>query len=237
VVVFIGFLVMLGLFLRIGTFPLVCVVAWLPFLPAWFWDALARRRVPESPGPADDAAPAASGLSPFASTLVVLCLAYVVLCNVLTLQTGFSLSLVKGIGIEQSWGMFAPYPTRKDGWYVVDARLQNGKEVDPFRGGPVSWEKPERISAIYPSARWAAYLSLLAPEEYQNQIVPGRYSSYAPHFANYLGSRWNAEHTGGEIVESVEVYYMLRYIRSDYTATPVQKVSLAKVKRDPDETK
>ena len=52
----IAFHVMLGLFLRLGTFPLACVVAWLPFLAASFWDGLrrlAKRRSPEdSPQPA-----------------------------------------------------------------------------------------------------------------------------------------------------------------------------------------
>jgi hypothetical protein len=207
VAVMIAFHVMLGLSLRLGTFSLVCVVAWLPFLPAWLWGLAARPAdaVPEKPA-------AAPTLSPLANAVVLLGLTYVFVFNLMALREGFSLSVVRGIGLEQSWGMFAPYPSPLDGWYVVEARLEDGRTVDPFRGGPVRWDKPEMISAIYPSARWAGYLSLLT----QPQFRP-----YLGYFADYLGRRWNAEHDKGEAAESVEVYYMLRYIRQD---APPQKV-------------
>jgi hypothetical protein len=234
VALMIAFHVLLGISLRLGTFPLVCVAAWLPFLPAWFWDGFGGRlrrwvaRRPAEPGKATESA-APAGLSPLATVIVLLSLAYVIVCNGRGLSGAFSLSHVKGIGIEQSWGMFAPFPARKDGWYVVEARLKDGRTVDPFRGGPVSWEKPERISAILPSARWAAYLSLLAPSEHNGTLLPGPYAQYWPYFANSLGRRWNAEHKGGEAAESVEVYYMLRYIRPDFSMTPPRKVFLTRV--------
>jgi hypothetical protein len=247
VALMIVFHVMLGLFLRLGTFPLACAVAWLPFLPAPFWDALLPRlrrlgpRRPQAlpaPSASEGAVPslalgagekttdAASppGLSPIATTLAVVALAYIVFCNVQGLRTGFVLSLVKGVGVEQSWGMFAPRPSRDDGWYVVVGRREDGTEVDPFRGGPVSWDPPERISALYPNVRWAAYLTALH--------WPGD-ERFQPLFANYLGQHWNAHHGGGEAVESVEVYYMLRFIRPDFTTTPPQKVLLARVERAP----
>jgi len=225
VAVMVAFHVMLGLSLRLGTFPLVCVVAWLPFLPAGFWDALRPRlRQFVSRGPADEPAkpavetpPAPVGLSPLATALVVLCLAYVSVYNWQALQSGFSLSVVRGIGLEQSWGMFAPYPSRLDGWYVVEARLKDGQAIDPFRGAPVSWEKPEPISTIYPNMRWAAYLL---------QLTKPEFALYRSYFADYLRDRWNAEHAGDEAVQSVEVYYMLRYIQPDHTATPPEKVRL-----------
>ncbi|HKI38576.1 MAG TPA: HTTM domain-containing protein [Gemmataceae bacterium] len=236
VALMIAFHVLLGLAMRLGTFPLVCVVAWLPFLPAWFWDDLvprlgrfvSRRSATDPAKPAEAATAAPASLSPLATGVVVLCLAYVCLCNVLALQEeggGFILARIKGIGIDQAWGMFAPFPNREDGWYVVEARLQNGTTVDPFRGGPVIWEKPPRISALYPSIRWAAYLSLLRRDEYD---------LYRPYFANYLGHRWNTEHVGGETAESVEVYYMLRFIQPDYTATEPKKRLLVRLQREPD---
>jgi hypothetical protein len=242
VALMIAFHVMLGLFLRLGTFPLACAVAWLPFLPAPFWDALlprlrrlvGRRALP-APSATEGADPSlapgagkgitnAPSLSPIAAALVVVSLAYVVYCNVQGLRHGFVLGVVKGVGVEQSWGMFAPQPSRDDGWYVVVGRQEDGKEVDPFRNGPVSWDPPARISALYPSARWAAYLTAIH--------WPGN-ERFQPLFANYLGQHWNANHSGGEAVESVEVYYMLRFIRPDYTATPAQKVLLAQVERAP----
>jgi hypothetical protein len=227
VALFIAFHVLLGLFLRLGTFSLVCVVAWLPFLPAWFWDSAAARvlrlitrRPTAQPGQPTGGA---AGLSPLATAVVLLALAYVFLCNWLALREGFSLSLVRGIGLEQSWGMFAPYPNREDGWYVVVGTLKDGATVDPLRRGPVSWDKPEMISATYPSARWAAYLLLLSRPAY---------AAYRPYFADYLGRHWNGEHQGSETMESIEVYYMLRFIQPDHTATPPEKVLLTRLGRE-----
>jgi hypothetical protein len=231
VILMIAFHVQLGLFLRLGTFPLACVVAWLPFLPASFWDGLLRRlrglvtrRAPEPLPPATDTPAAVASLSPLTSAMVVVSLAYVVLSNVQGLRNGFVLSLVKGVGIEQSWGMFAPQPSREDGWYVVVGRREDGTDVDPFRDAPVNWDKPERISALYPNVRWAAYLSVLHWQGYDR---------YRPFFADYLGRHWNARHVGGEAVESVEVYYVLRFIRPDFTTTPPERVLLARVERAP----
>jgi hypothetical protein len=37
---------------------------------------------------------------------------------------------------------------------VIPGKLKNGAEVDLFRGGsPVSWEKPDVVSAEYPDHR------------------------------------------------------------------------------------
>jgi hypothetical protein len=230
VAVMIAFHILLGLGLRLGTFPLACIVAWLPFLPASFWDGLLSRlrrllrRPPEDTSAEAAGAPAPPALSTMATTLVVVSFVYVVLCNVNGLLNGFTLSLVRGVGVEQSWGMFAPFPNRDDGWYVVVGREEDGKEVDPFRGAPVSWEKPQRISALYPSVRWAAYLLLIHQ--------PG-YTQYAPFFAKSLLVSWNERHGGGEALKSVQVYYMLRFIQPDHTATEPKKELLAEFEPAP----
>ena len=149
-------------------------------------------------------------------------LAYVALFNLLALSGGgIDPSAVRGLGLEQSWGMFAPRPNPEDGWFVVVGKQNNGKEVDLLRGGPVSWGEPESFAALYPNVRWAAYaVALTRPVD----------EPYRPYFAAYLGRRWNAGHTGGEAVKSIEVYYMLRYIRQpDHTATPPEKVRLVRL--------
>ena len=34
--------------------------------------------------------------------------------------------------LEQYWNMFAPYPLRDDGWYVIDGTLSDGQKFDVF---------------------------------------------------------------------------------------------------------
>jgi hypothetical protein len=220
VALMIAFHVLLGLSMRLGIFPLICVAAWLPFLPAWFWDVLRRRRASAA---ALVPTATAGQLSPLTTAVVLLCFAAICVSNVQWLHGGFILTQVKGIGIDQTWGMFAPRPSDEDGWYVVELQLRNGSRVDAFRGGPVVWDKPERISSSYPSMRWAAYLSML--KRTGNELN-------RPYFADYLLRHWNKNYSGDEMAESVEVYYMLRYLRPDYTATDPQKHLMVKVTRD-----
>jgi hypothetical protein len=225
VAVMIVFHILLGLALRLGTFPLVCVVAWLPFLPPWFWESVDPRlrrllRQP-GPGPAKEPLPAPCGLSPLSAVIVVLCLIYVFAYNLLALgKPATSAALVRGLGLDQAWPMFAPAPTQEDGWYVVRASLRDGSTVDPFRDGPVSWDKPDMVSATYPSARWAAYASAL--------LNPAN-AALRPYFGDYLRRRWDAEHPDSQAAERVEVYYMLRLVQPDHRATATEKVLLARV--------
>src|SRR6185503_12592868 len=56
-----------------------------------------------------------------------------------------SLSVITGL--DQLWNMFAPFPAKDDGWYVVPGTLRDGKQIDVFRGGKeVSFDKPAYAS-------------------------------------------------------------------------------------------
>src|SRR5262249_20076294 len=105
-------------------------------------------------------------------------------------------------GLGQMWDMFAPYPLRDDGWYVVVGTLEDGREVDLFRGGaPVTWDKPPLISATYRNTRWRKYLTNLWRQEF---------ASNRELYASYLWRDWNARHGPGERVERVEVFFLLK---------------------------
>jgi hypothetical protein len=232
IAVMIAFHIMLGLSLRLGTFSLVCAVAWLPFLPAWFWDnSLARlwhragRPADAEPvKPAAEAPLGAAPLPPLATAIVLAGLAYVTLFNLMALWGGgINPSAVSGLGLEQSWGMFAPRPNREDGWFVVVGKQNDGGEVDLLRGGPVSWGEPESFTSLYPNMRWAAYaVALTRPDN----------AAYLPYFAAYLRRHWNSGHKGGEVGKSIEVYYMLRLIQDDGTKAPPRKLPIVRVEAE-----
>jgi hypothetical protein len=58
-------------------------------------------------------------------------------------------------GLYQRWGVFVDMPRILDGWFVVEARLSDGHEVDLFQGNdPVSWAKPYTPFQHYRSFRW-----------------------------------------------------------------------------------
>jgi predicted DCC family thiol-disulfide oxidoreductase YuxK len=104
--------------------------------------------------------------------------------------------------IDQYWNMFAPFPSREDGWYVIPARRVDGREFDLFRPDrpAVSYEKPAVVSAEWKNIRWHKYFERLWEVSFaSNRLYYGR----------WLCREWNRTHSGGEQVESFQIIYML----------------------------
>lgn len=119
--------------------------------------------------------------------------------------------------LDQSWSIFAPGPPRDDGWYVIPGRLQNGSEVDIFRGGnPVSWDKPSLglRGTIYNNMQWRTYFINL------NRAIGQR---LYPFYGQYLCRTWNTKHTGEQSLKSFDVYFM-----DERTVPPGEKQTVQK---------
>ena len=224
VLTFICFHLGLGVTLELGLFPLISGTAWIAFLPGWFWDHWFRRtarfalgaRNPLSRPWVEDRLQRLpqrafrTGLHPAAQVFAGLCLLYVFLWNVRSLdfnryETYFSQKL-NWIGeilrLDQYWNLFAPFPMSDHGWYVIPAKLGDGTEVDLFNdGAPVTWTKPALVSAAYKNDRWRKYLVNLWMQENSNQRVL---------YASYLVRKWNREHGGDKYVSHVTMNFMLQ---------------------------
>lgn len=201
-----------GLCLAIGIFPTICVVAWIPFFPTWFWDRLTKQQTPENllSSPKELFNPFPLQLHRVEASFVALCLVYTAYLNVQNVfPSAGNLPLIgqqwkhlgKALHINQHWPMFS-VPLYDDGWYVMAGTLVNGRVVDLFRPTqPFSWEEPPLGSAHYPNARWRKYIMNLWSKAY----IPQR-----PLFAQYLAREWDKTHLETEQVASVDVYYILR---------------------------
>jgi hypothetical protein len=192
-----------GLCFSLGMFPFMSAVAWLVFIPSWFWVRLERRF--------GGALPEATGveLSPsrLSNVIAGLCFALVLALNVHSVPAMQHMvpsvldRLGRAMRLEQSWGMFT---TDKipHGWFVVPGRLANGEEVDLLGGGgPVPWTQPELVTAIYPSSRWIQLLHGYP------QLAD---SPYWPSFAAYFCDAWNSRHDGDQRVERLSIGYVYR---------------------------
>jgi hypothetical protein len=97
--------------------------------------------------------------------------------------------------------MFAN-PLKYDGWFVVVARLSDGRVVDLLRNGQAadwdSYTKPERIYRRYPNHRW---------RKLYRHLATGRASYLAPSLCRYLASDWNRSHPEAA-ADTVELHYM-----------------------------
>jgi hypothetical protein len=103
--------------------------------------------------------------------------------------------------LDQHWTLFAPHPYTDDGWDVIVGHLSDGSTVDLFRNGaPISYEKPTDVYAIY-------YYSHV--REYTLELRRPQNEPYRKYYAQYLCATWNAVHTGGQHLDTLEHIFML----------------------------
>jgi len=123
-------------------------------------------------------------------------------------------------GLDQSWNMFAPFPAKDDGWYVIPGKLRNGSTVDLFRTGkPVSFSKPNYASFEFKNHRWVKFHENLRSRPF---LQPG--------YARQLCRDWNRRHRQGETLAELEIIYVLEITQPAPEYSPIEKQSKYKYK-------
>jgi hypothetical protein len=125
--------------------------------------------------------------------------------------------IASALRIDQQWNMFAPYPLKDDGWYVIPGTLVNGTEVDVFAGGkPVTWEKPKLVAYTYKNQRWQKYMMNLWSRDF---------SKFREFYGKYHCRSWNEAHKEDERLDRFTIYFM-REDTLPHGEAPPEKVSL-----------
>ncbi|MBP2250009.1 hypothetical protein J2754_000306 [Halarchaeum solikamskense] len=185
----------------VGIFPLVDLVALLPFVPSFVWDGVERRldrsRLPAVTGALADRLPTPRAVAPALPAgarraarrglAVVVCVLLVAMCAWNAASLGYA-----DLGTEgrvdpgqYGWNMFAPDPVTTEVWYVAPAETTGGERVDAITGEAVSWAPPPSFERQYPTARWRKLL-----RNAHKRDLAGVQRAYA----GYLCTRWNAAH-------------------------------------------
>lgn len=102
--------------------------------------------------------------------------------------------------MEQSWKLFAPYPSTDGGEFRIIAMLPRGIELDAFTAGAVDLN-PSNISDTYHGPKWRKFLSHLWMKSY---------SEYRPNLAKYFCRK--LEHLQ---IEGIQMNYYLYQITTD----------------------
>src|SRR5581483_8622060 len=221
----------------------ISAVGWLPFLPSWFWERLARpwNRVPKPRFSlprsryADalwnvllQLKPSPIRTQPHRLMQVVagFFLLYVFLWNLRELDRKRYERLLPDslnwIGeltrLDQNWGMFAPNPLAEHGWLVIPAELKDGSEIDLMQEvSPVSWEKPPLISATYKDDRWRRYLMNLCAAQYEG---------FRFYYVQYLYRQWSQVFTGDRQIRRISIYFMQQRALPGYKLSPWERIPL-----------
>ena len=172
----------------------------------------------------------------WATVVAVWCVLYIFAWNVMVLpwQTFTMPKPLRTAGLllrlDQQWNMFAPFPMKDDGWYIIAARMHDGSIIDLFnKNHPVlqdkftfaksTADKPAYVSAMYRGERWRKYM--------MNISIEG-YSGYRRYYARYLCHAWNTSHFYSRRIDEVELIFMLERTEPDYRLSAVERKSFLK---------
>lgn len=219
---FIGLHFSLFLTMYLGLFPWICMVAWLLFLPAAFWN-LVEKILPKALWsvrvdrflfrflPEPYIWQSSAWMRQVALITVAACLFGTTVWNARAITAkGFKIPesiryFMLPLRLDQNWNMFAPRPMRTDGWFVVDGILKDGTSMDTWNGqSPVSFEKPENMFEWYRSTQWRKYLTNL-----WNTDDPDKDLQLA--FGKYVCREWNdltGKRPNGELLQKYDLYFM-----------------------------
>lgn len=96
-------------------------------------------------------------------------------------------------GLLQNWQLFAPYPFREDGWYVIEGITADGRSMDLEKDGKLpSWDKPLSVAATFKNQRWRRY--------YQN-LWQRANPRHIPYFCMWQMHHWNSAHPDRQVAK------------------------------------
>ncbi len=140
-----------AIFLWLDTFPMIASALVLGLIPASLWR--------DKTAPIDRPAPCRTR-----TRIGAMLIGYVVALNVLSVARPGALSIAAApaelLGIDQRWTMFAPSPSRVDGWFVVEARTTTGS-TDLLTGRPLTWSIPASFREGLRTTRELVYMRRL----------------------------------------------------------------------------
>lgn len=206
------FQLMLAFTFCLGLFPFVSIAIMLAFIPRSSWENGLMKRIFGRWKPDKKLESRARRSIKALNITIVGLVVFMILMNISTLRNPpFSLGkahiFARAIGMEQKWSMFGPFPDTDDGWFVIEANLENGETVDlmPFLMGkpesnPPDWEKPEVVHKQFNTARWSGYMWLLWLYDYEY---------LRPYLADYLCRKWASEYPEKPAIREMVIWFML----------------------------
>lgn len=116
---------------------------------------------------------------------------------------GHARAAVQLVGLWQGWGMFAPYPSKVDGWIVVPGVFEDGTSYNLMDGEEVNTAQMQRWY-FGPDARWKKFTSNLYRRSYPDLLQA---------WASYYCRTFNEDRREGERLATLEIH---AYTRRSY---------------------
>ena len=122
---------------------------------------------------------------------------------------GIADSVADSVRLGQGWSMFAPQPSRLDGWFVARGTTRDGRVVDVLhnREGEPDTKRPESLAREHSTYRW---------EHYRMFLLNPANAKYRPYYARYLCRVWNDDPSHAEKISTVELYFNGELVPPNY---------------------
>lgn len=204
--------------MTVGLFSYVAIAVWMSMLPTEFWRFL---RIPDpavAPSRHDSSVSRSRRIGRrVAAGVCLAALAIAVYWNVANEVSRRPLNLYDGLlryaahvtTLRQSWGVFGR-PPRQDSWFVYQARLKNGEQVDLLSGdSEILTNKPPLASRQFANHRW---------RKLHHRLRSEASAAYRQPLADYMRRQWNATHGPDEQVVRLDFYLFTQSF--DLTGNP-----------------
>jgi predicted DCC family thiol-disulfide oxidoreductase YuxK len=161
---------------------------------AWLWQSRDVRFIP------------GRALQAMAGAFVIAVLAWN-LATIQVLPKGVMSALApsfRTLRIDQLWDMFAPQPSRLDGWTVFPGELENGQRVDVLKPRQaLDWNRPARPNQ-HENVRWHTL---------RWRLLALRSEPLFEGYGRYLCREWNRRATPGERLLRFDMVFVIERSR------------------------
>lgn len=94
---------------------------------------------------------------------------------------------------QQHWHLFAPFPYREDGWFVLEVEHPDNTTTDAWQNGVRSGSRPSNIAASFPNHRWRRWLQNLY------QVSKAENESWRRSTLKYVALEWKMQHPDEDV--------------------------------------
>jgi hypothetical protein len=106
-------------------------------------------------------------------------------------------AIIQAPQLVHDWKLFAPYPSRDDGWWVIDGVTVSGRSVDPMTGRAPTFEKPHDLSRRV-GVWWRKYL---------HRIWLREFAAHRVHFARFVTRSYRRANPDDPL-DNFKLYYV-----------------------------
>ena len=244
-----------GIGLDLHQLPFVAAVAFIGFLPPWFWDkglpALLRRPFLRwgAPAPADAVShdlvltpgkafarvnnTLASGLLLLHATHYYYKIGNFGYFSSPRSPPALVDTAMNFLKIKNIYRMFSDPNVfeQSDGWDVAPGVLADGRKINVFTGEALSFEQPKDLIQSIGGFRWRQYLTLMNwyptwnPKNITSYHVV-EYDTLRRDLMRFMCRRWNVRHTGGSQLVRMNLAMVVAPVRYAQPKLPYRVVEL-----------